>query len=1053
MHTTKLFLLTIFVFLNLTTSLKGDIQHPSLQSETDSLGTVANNYLNTYRAEQAIALYNLISNRALLSEDTVKFMLTRVKVGYAHLIQLNFNEAGRIADSVSVAAENYENTICKYEATLLKAKIAGNQRRWDDVLELLDQAETMNSTREGEALIGLRRAEVLIQSNNLESAEAALTKSEEIYDSLGSDYELSKVYFHKGLAKTIESESNKAIEYLEQARDYYQKGNRQNGDFLLVEIDTKMGVAYHQLGLFSNAVEAFTKAIKNAKIINPQSRELVVALNSLARTYLAMPDLSVSDLENALNTVNEALDLSVQIDGKNGHYTALCYQTRGRVYLFYGDYDQAINNYDKAAQIVETYFSGVDSRLLSMIIYSKGVTHTFNQQREAGLKEMGRSLEIALNVEEGFEKQIIDRANYLAVEFVLDYGNAEPEKALKYYHMAVTVNSKSFNDQNYNKNPQIDEVLDYYQFYRSLIGKAFSFMTLYAQTEDVQSLENAYTALDLASDVVDKLRASPMSYQDQLDLSKDIGESLHYGVNVGYDLYKLTGNRKYAEFAFKFFEKSKANQALYNLNVSSSSLGIPQELLDEEKEIRSELTSLETLLFHEEKRGESADLEKMNQYRAQVNRLNDDLIKFRSKIRKDFPNYYALKFSNQYAKIEDVQNDLLNDNEALISYSAYMPDVYSIKIDKQGFDFKLHRYDSSLTKYIEEFNKLVHTPSTNQEDLKQYITLSDTLTSLLINDPEDLAKYSKITVIPDGILHSLPFDLLLTNHSTEISSFRQLPYRVKSQAVHYTTSATALMRLKEGSSLKGNEVLAYAPLFNESSVTNRDVAFDSIRAAAGNLAYTQSEVTGIAKHFEVIEMLDREATEKSFRENASDYPIIHVASHGIIEPTKTIYSKLLFSPYETDSLSDGYLNMREILTLDIPAKMVVLSACNTGSGEILFGEGVLSMANGFFYAGAKSVVTTLWTANDQSTAKVMDQFYENLAKEQTKSEALRNAKLEYLNQVDGLLAHPYYWAHFTVNGDDSPIVVSGNTRYYWIIVVLVAGFVVGRAYSQKKSVT
>ena len=1048
MQAIKLFLLTVSIFFGLNTSLRADSLPTLPQSETDSMKAIADGYLKARKADQAIAIYHQVSRKAIISSNTDEFLLMRVKVGYALLIQLNYEEALRIADSVYVVAGTSEKPLCQYEATLLKAKMAGNQRKWGEVFRLLDEASTLNSAIESKGLIELRRAEALIQSNNLESAEISLDASKNIYDSLGSDYELSKVYFQKGLAKTIRLESDKAMEYLEQARDYYEKDNQKDG-FLLVEIDTKMGVAYHQLGLFSNAIEVFNKAIKNAKAINPQSRELVVALNSLARTYLAKPNLSESDLENALNTVNEALDITLQIDGKNGHYTALCHQTKGRVYLFYGDYDKAIENYDKAAQIVETYFADVDSRLLSMIIYSKGVTQVFNQQREEGLKEMGRSLEIALTVEEGFEKQIIDRANYLAVEFLLDYDNAETEKALKYYHLAVTVNSKSFTGQKYHQNPEVDDVLDTYQFYRSLIGKAYSYMIQYDQTEEVQSLENAYTSLNLASDVADKLRASPMSYEDQLNMSIEIAESLHYGVNVGYDLYELTGERKYAEFAFKFFEKSKANQALYNLNVSSSSLGIPQGLLDEEKEIRSELTSLETLLFHEEKRGQSADLEKMNQYRAQVNRLNDKLIKFKNKIRNDFPSYYALKFSNQYAQIEDIQNAILDDNEALISYSVFLPDVYSIKIDKQGFDFKFHRHDTSLTKYVEAFNRLVQTPTMNQGNLKQYVALSDSLTSLLIHDPEELSKYSKVTVIPDGILHSLPFELLLTDHIKKTNSFNQLPYRIKSQAIHYATSATALMQLNESAVLKGNKVLAYAPLFDESSVSNPNVPFDSIRSAAGNLAHTQSEVTGISKYFEVVEILDRKATEKNFRENASDYPIIHVASHGIIEPTKTIYSKLLFSPYDTDSLSDGYLNMREILTLDIPAKMVVLSACNTGSGEILFGEGVLSMANGFFYAGAKSVITTLWTANDQSTARVMDKFYENLAKEQTKSEALRNAKLEYLNQADGLLAHPYYWAHFTVNGDDSPIVQSSLKWYYWLVIIII-GLMLIRTFGIRK---
>ena len=114
-----------------------------------------------------------------------------------------------------------------------------------------------------------------------------------------------------------------------------------------------------------------------------------------------------------------------------------------------------------------------------------------------------------------------------------------------------------------------------------------------------------------------------------------------------------------------------------------------------------------------------------------------------------------------------------------------------------------------------------------------------------------------------------------------------------------------------------------------------------------------------------------------------------------------------------------YLN--DLYAMNLPLEMVVLSACETGVGELLKGEGMLSLANGFTQAGAKSVITSLWKADDESTYKIMTAFYKYLARGQRKDEALRNAKLEYLENCDPLKSSPYYWAAFIPIGDMSPI--------------------------------
>jgi CHAT domain-containing protein len=234
----------------------------------------------------------------------------------------------------------------------------------------------------------------------------------------------------------------------------------------------------------------------------------------------------------------------------------------------------------------------------------------------------------------------------------------------------------------------------------------------------------------------------------------------------------------------------------------------------------------------------------------------------------------------------------------------------------------------------------------------------------------------------------------------------------------------------------GNTVVSFAPVFGDDTLVDKAIV-DSTRASLGLLAYTEKETQSISKYFKNTSFLGAKATEQQFRKSVSKYPIIHVASHGLVDTTNSLYSKLLFSPFDLDSINDGFLSTREILGLSIPAKMVVLSACNTGSGSVLDGEGVMSLSYGFFYAGAQSLIMTLWTANDQSTATIMDGFYQGLSQGESKSQSLRNSKLLYLEKSNSLSSHPYYWSHFVVSGSNTAIRKHNGLFNYLLFPILI----------------
>jgi CHAT domain-containing protein len=185
--------------------------------------------------------------------------------------------------------------------------------------------------------------------------------------------------------------------------------------------------------------------------------------------------------------------------------------------------------------------------------------------------------------------------------------------------------------------------------------------------------------------------------------------------------------------------------------------------------------------------------------------------------------------------------------------------------------------------------------------------------------------------------------------------------------------------------------------------------------------------------------------------HASDYNILHLAMHTRMNDDDPMMSNLVFSQ-SNDTLNDGRLYAYEIYNLQLNAQMAVLSSCASGFGNMLKGEGMMSLARGFIYAGCPSIIMTLWQVSDNSSADLMTSFYKYLKKGKSKQEALRLAKIKYLNRSDDLKANPYFWSGFVCIGDGSPI-YRKSAYYYWGLVIF--GFILivsgAQYYSYRKS--
>jgi CHAT domain-containing protein len=267
--------------------------------------------------------------------------------------------------------------------------------------------------------------------------------------------------------------------------------------------------------------------------------------------------------------------------------------------------------------------------------------------------------------------------------------------------------------------------------------------------------------------------------------------------------------------------------------------------------------------------------------------------------------------------------------------------------------------------------------------------------------------------------------------------YRNLKYVMDILDVSYTYSATFLAEtVKKDYKRWSNNAIAFAPDYPEpidieKVLMNRQ----SETGVLHDLPYARLEAEFVSEITHGKLYVNERARELTFKNEAGNYDIIHLAMHTLLNDKDPMRSTLVFS--RKDSVEDGLLKAYEIYGIPLKAKMVVLSSCNTGSGLMSSGEGILSLARGFIYSGSQSVVMSMWEIEDRSGTEIIKMFYENLKKGHSKSVSLRKARIKYLLNADQLRSHPYFWSSLVVYGDNSSLYFSK----YLIISILLAVFI------------
>jgi CHAT domain-containing protein len=433
---------------------------------------------------------------------------------------------------------------------------------------------------------------------------------------------------------------------------------------------------------------------------------------------------------------------------------------------------------------------------------------------------------------------------------------------------------------------------------------------------------------------------------------------------------------------------------------------LPAALLTEESRIRRAITTAQERL-------RAADLPKADRDRlvGELETAEQEREKFLLRLRVEHPSLAEARYPT-LLDTRGVQG-ALRPEEIAVTFFLAEPQSFRWVMSREYVVLDRIAGRGAIEKAVTRLRGVLRAPSA-QGDFKAASAELGTMLFGGISTADD----RPMVVVPHGALNYVPFEVLTLQNRMVIER----------HAVSYAPSLNALVQLRGTPAntapfrvlAVGNPAVAGAP-----AATDRGDVENL--ALLGPLPFAEQELHAIGRTFRDRTRIlsGASARESGLRDSRmAQYPVIHFATHGLVSDVQPKRSGLLLAP---ETGEDGLLQMSEIYGLGLKANLVVLSACQTALGREITGEGLIGLSRAFFYAGARSVVATLWNLNDRFAAEFVARFYSELNQGHSSEEALRRAKVAYVNHPQ--YSHPFYWSSLVMLGDGTrPLLAEPVTR-------------------------
>jgi CHAT domain-containing protein/Tfp pilus assembly protein PilF len=587
------------------------------------------------------------------------------------------------------------------------------------------------------------------------------------------------------------------------------------------------------------------------------------------------------------------------------------------------------------------------------------------------------------------------------------------------------------------KNPDIASIQPDKVLIRLLIIKSNALYRISAKKEINKSmLMSSLSTFHLTTLVIDEFRQKISTDDFKEFFVSDIRPMYDNAVKACYAAYSIEPGDSLADLALYFMEKSK-NQVLLDAiraNYAKKSGKIPESLVVRENQYKNTKVELQNTLYR--LKYNNADPAEINQNQYEYAKNQSDYSAFLNELEKNYPDYYSLKYRDKVPTMDEIRRIIKNNQ--LIEYMVGDDYLAMISLSDNKSVFKLIRNNSGIKMNLlgilnDVSGKNVNEGRMDPKTFNRFVHHAGFLYSLLLKPALDKFSHKDhLIIIPDGLLCFLPFEVLIMDipGNLQLVDYRDLNYVMKEYIIRYEFSAELLFKksTQSNKSKRAALYLGFAPSYEQKNGLRKVKVLGSrISGYLTPLKFSSKEIEEASSIFRGKAYFGNNANAKSFKENVPFSKIIHFAGHTIINDSIPELSGIFFSDVSSGNSSppgkgDEVIYVNEILNLNMSANLVILSACETGIGKLVQGEGLMSIGRAFKYAGCPNLVISLWKINDRSATEIINRFNRNLKKGQNKDVALRNAKIDYLNSNRVYSrSHPFYWSAFILIGDNEPL--------------------------------
>lgn len=830
--------------------------------------------------------------------------------------------------------------------------------------------------------------------------------------------------------------NNKLGDYLAAKEDYLSALNQfescKPSEYLVARyVYQPLGNIYTRLGENEIAISMIEK-FKRACEKSGETAALMSAYNDIGRVFLNM-----DEFEQAVSWVSSGIAL----DNSDNFSLSLLYASKAEAEEKSGRYDESLLSAQKCIQSVDKFHRSTDRsdfryemseqyKITAVVVKAKIAEH--RNVLELAQQLYREALELSKNVYPKTHRSVARIHAGLGNSYELMGQNI---KALECYQLSLQSMVSTISANDFSVNPSKSEIYADVVFGEAFIRKGIIAHNLFKEKGGGLWLKMSVESYLKYFEWVEIHRSEQFEFNTKLKTASEIHRNGEMALSALFDLAGVDKNRDWIDTAFVIMDQTKAIVLAEERGFKDLARRNPEmrSLLKEQNALKFQRSIFKSGIEKAEIDGDSKEVQRLKTRLTQLDQRSQLLDR---EIRALFPSYRTQGSAKLEAEVmARLKNKVKSANTSLLSYFIGDDRVYIISGslgDLSFSTFERERLTDGVTSFLSELK------SPSVSNAASYSRAAKNLFDLIIGK-RSVKLGSDWLIFPDGVLNELPFEALVSDTSKGSNSFKQMNYVLRDHVIHYAPSA--FFYAHEDFQIKPRKsFLGVAPVFKDSK------AFNYLPKSVQEFEQGTTLYSGDV-------LVEAKATKKRFFCAAANYDILHISTHAGRNSGDNNDAWMVFSDVNS---KDHLMVAPELLKLELSARLVVLNACETGSGTVFKGEGPLSLARGFLDAGAQSTVTNLWSVNHESNAEIMKSFYEYLSETQSPSLSLSSAKLNYLSngEIDEASAHPYYWSAAVLIGTDVSVNEPSASIAHWILISLgvVLALVLGVVWYRKKRI-